>query len=117
LVLAGAAGLKAQTNPLYDATAGIKLVDQNFRDAAERERAFQASVSSATFDVNHDGKLDETEFAAWTKRVRPILENNAKFMKKFDLNHDRTLDDAEWTAAWSAGFDANAPGKPEKKSG
>jgi tellurite resistance protein len=57
------------------------------------------------FDVNSDGKLDETERQA----MREAMKNNPEFqkmreerMKKFDANGDGKLDDAEKAAAEAA---------------
>jgi hypothetical protein len=109
LTLAGALQLQAQSrNPAYDAYLPLNLVGQNFRDAAEREKAIIASLSAAHYDANRDGKLDAKEQAAWEKRIRGVLETNPKFMKSFDQNRDNILSDAEWSVAYSEVFEARS---------
>jgi len=69
------------------------------RDARQKAAAQAAALSAANFDKNHDGKLDETEFAAWMAAVRQAVVKSPEAMKRFDKNHDGKLDDAEWAAA------------------
>ena len=62
-------------------------------------RAQHVRLSAATYDLNHDGKLDDKEFAAWEKNVRAVMEETPAMLKKYDRNHDKKLDDAEWAVA------------------
>ena len=106
-LLVPGARLLAQTAPASEnmnATFRIMtldLMEKQVREADEREagRARTARLSAATYDLNHDGKLDDREFAAWEKNVRAVLEETPKALKKYDLNHDKKLDDAEWAVA------------------
>ena len=79
----------------------LGLLERQASEAAEREaaRARRTRLSAATYDRNHDGKLDEQEFAAWEKAVRTEFEASPRAMKKYDRNHNRKLDDAEWAVA------------------
>ena len=79
----------------------LDLLDNNARAKSERDaaRAQTAKLSAATYDLNHDGKLDATEFAAWDKAVRGAVEESPRALKKFDKNGDKKLDDAEWAVA------------------
>ena len=78
----------------------LDLLDQAARTSADREHAQkQAALSAATYDLNHDGKLDAPEFAAYEKAVRTAVSQSRKLLKRFDRNHDNVLDDAEWAAA------------------
>jgi hypothetical protein len=76
----------------------LDLLEKQTREASEREaaRARTARLSAATYDINHDGKLDEKEFAAWEKEVRAVMEQTPNVLKKYDKNHNKKLDDAEW---------------------
>jgi len=106
LLLAGAARLGAQpANTPYDGYFSLNVLGQDYRNAAEREDVAKNALAAATYDVNHDGKLDEKEFAAWQKRVRSFVEQQPALMKKFDRNRDGWLNDAEWHAAYDVIFE------------
>ena len=80
-----------------------------YRGDVERKQALLTSIKASTYDLNHDGKLDATERAAWEKRLRIVLSRTPEWMKRYDLNHDNILSDAEWDAAYLAIFESPAP--------
>ncbi len=80
----------------------LDMLIRQAQETSEREavRERRARLSAATYDLNHDGKLDEKEFAAWEKAVRAAVAESPRLMKKYDKNHDKKLDDAEWAVAF-----------------
>lgn len=105
-MLAAALLLARSAGGSDDLTATIRLMnldlmEKQVRDASDREagRARTARLSAATYDLNHDGKLDDKEFAAWEKEVRAVMEQTPKAMKKYDKNHNKKLEDEEWAVA------------------
>ena len=95
-------------NPAFDNRVfTLELMTKEANEASEREArrqalpapAKRASLSAANFDLNKDGKLDDTEFAAFTGEVRKVAARSSEAMKRFDANRDGKLDDAEWKAA------------------
>lgn len=72
-----------------------RVTELSAREALARARA--ARLAAATYDLNHDGKLDERELAAWEKAVRVAVEQSPEALKRYDLNHDGKLDDTEWS--------------------
>jgi Ca2+-binding EF-hand superfamily protein len=107
-LLAPGARLAAQTgSPAEDLTGAqrmmqLDMMEKQVRENAEREaaRAKRSKLSAATYDLNHDGKLDEKEFAAWEKALRAAVAKMPWAMKKYDKNRDKKLDDAEWAVAF-----------------
>lgn len=106
LVVTPGARLLAFSTSIDEADARLRLMsldllDRQARAAADLEnaRAETARLAPTTYDLNHDGWLDVTEFAAWEKQVRIAAEKAPHVLKKFDKNHDKKLDDAEWAAA------------------
>ena len=78
----------------------LQLQAQFSEDATSRELLAKKNLfSTAAFDLNHDGVLDQKELLAWVGHVRAVIEQTPKLMARFDANHDGRLDDAEWTAA------------------
>lgn len=81
----------------------------------ERMNRILTSIKASTYDVNHDGKLDATERAAWEKQLRVVLSRTPEWMRKYDLDHDNILSDAEWEAAYYEMFEAPLPPAAAKK--
>jgi Ca2+-binding EF-hand superfamily protein len=111
-----AAGLVFAASSLQAVDAnnsGPKPENKTPGQAPEGKRKEMAELKKK-FDVNGDGKLDETE----RKAAREAIKNNPEFqkmreerMKKFDTNGDGKLDDAEKAAAESAMKERMAGGK------
>jgi hypothetical protein len=97
----------AGADPFGTRNFSLNLLEKDIRDTNEREETRQARkeaaktspLSAANFDLNKDGKLDDTEFAAWSAAVRKAAAKSPEALKRFDKNKDGKLDDAEWTAA------------------
>ncbi len=127
VLLVGAARLGAQTRTT--ATGNVEdswreinqrrmfldQVDKLYKEDASREKAIQASLRASSYDANHDGKLDATEYAAWQKRVRTFVQQQPALMKKFDLDHDGILSDVEWDSAYSEIFETGPAPADAKK--
>jgi hypothetical protein len=88
------------TLDLTAAKAGRDSARAELRAAHAKEAAkVTPALSAADFDLNHDGKLDNAEMAAWIAAVRAAAQQSPSFMQRFDRNHDGRLDDAEWAVA------------------
>lgn len=111
-MILGTVRLSAQTSGSpYDAYFSLNVLGQDYRNAADRERAVKESLSAANFDVNHNGKLDDQEYDAWQKRVRTFVQQQPELMKRFDRNRDGVLSDREWDFAYGQIFEAK-PRRP-----
>ncbi|HET7536564.1 MAG TPA: EF-hand domain-containing protein [Candidatus Didemnitutus sp.] len=100
--------ITAEQNREYNARQWASLTDnpaQMYSDRLDRE----AAMNPVSFDLNHDGKLDAQEYAAWLAMLRSCVSKQPSLMKKFDTNHDGRLDDAEWVAACAKIFEPKAP--------
>jgi len=68
-----------------------------------QDPAFRRGFMMGRFDVNNDGKLDETEKAAVReaadKRARAGVEKNLQRMRAIDADNDGKLSNSEWAAA------------------
>ncbi len=108
---------------LVFATSSLRAVDANNPGSKPENKApgqapdgkrKEMAEMKKKFDVNGDGKLDDTE----RKAMREAMKNNPEFqkmreerMKKFDTNGDGKLDDTEKAAADTAIKDRMAGGK------
>jgi hypothetical protein len=105
---------------LVFATSTLKAVDANNPGSKPEKKApgqapdGNRAEMKKKFDVNGDGKLDDTE----RKALKEAMKNNPEFqkmreerMKKFDTNGDGKLDDTEKAAADAAMKDRMAGGK------
>ncbi len=95
----------------------VDAFDLHARDLSDREQAASKHAqvvplpSAASFDTNHDGKLDEQEMVAWETAVRSVVDKSPSILQRFDANHDGKLDQAEWTVFWSALTTTSEPKK------
>jgi hypothetical protein len=86
----------------------VDAIDLHARELSDREQTASkhaqtvAFPSAASFDANHDGKLDEKEMLAWETAMRSVVEKSPAILQRFDANLDGKLDQAEWTVFWSA---------------
>src|SRR5262245_27273078 len=86
ILCTGAVRLSAQTaSTLRDEFFLLKMLGQDYRNANDRDQAAKQALSAATYDADHDGRLNEKEFAAWQKRVRSFVEQQPSLVRKFDL--------------------------------
>lgn len=66
------------------------------------------------FDANQDGKLDDSEMAAWNEaKAKEKAAKEAKRLEKFDANKDGKLDESELAAEKAAKAEAAAKKKAE----
>jgi hypothetical protein len=86
----------------------VDAIDLHARELSDREQAAGkhaqtvAFPSAASFDANHDGKLDEKEMLAWETAVRSVVEKSPAILPRLDTNHDGKLDQTEWAVFWRA---------------
>lgn len=68
-----------------------------------QDPAFRRGYLLGKFDVNNDGKLDDTEKAAIReaadKRVRAGVEKNLQRLRAIDTDNDGKISDPEWAVA------------------
>jgi hypothetical protein len=68
-----------------------------------QDPAFRRGFLLGKFDVNNDGKLDDTEKAAIReaadKRARAGVEKNLQRLRAIDADNDGKINDTEWAAA------------------
>ena len=68
-----------------------------------QDPSFRRGYLLGKFDVNNDGKLDETEKAAIReaadKRIRAGVEKNLQRLRAVDTDNDGKINDTEWAAA------------------
>ena len=68
-----------------------------------QDPAFRRGYLLGKFDVNQDGKLDDSEKAAVReaadKRTRTGVEKNLQRLRAIDADNDGKINDAEWAAA------------------
>lgn len=80
--------------------------------APEKTKTLPAAILRK-YDADHDGRLSDTERAAWKEDVqRGRAGAQARRLERFDANHDGKLDKAEKVEAAKAG---NA--KPDASKG
>ena len=110
-----AAASPTEQEQLYNRSLALDLLAKDASETSDREARRSARKqalaklnlpSAASFDLNHDRKLDEREIAAWATALRAAIVKSPAALKHFDLNHDGKLDDAEWLAAFGALVDA-----------
>jgi hypothetical protein len=68
-----------------------------------QDPAFRRGYLLGKFDVNNDGKLDDTEKAAIReaadKRIRAGVEKHLQRLRAIDTDNDGKISDPEWAAA------------------
>jgi len=68
-----------------------------------QDPAFRRGYLLGKFDVNNDGKLDDTEKAAVReaadKRARAGVEKNLQRLRAIDADNDGKISDSEWAVA------------------
>jgi hypothetical protein len=118
-VLLGILALAAGVSPIsaqldrpgafYFRLADLHLMQTEVERSAQREQAIaRARVESVKpFDLDHDGYLNDREFAAWEHSLRSQVEAHPKFGPLYDRDGDRKLSDAEWAVARQAFVPAN----------
>lgn len=104
MLVAGGSQVAAQLNrpgAFYFRLADLHLMQAEAEKSAEREQAIaRARVESVkAFDLDHDGFLNDREFAAWEKSLRSQVEAHPKFGRLYDRDGDKVLSDAEWALA------------------
>ena len=90
---------KSDLTPLL-AVATLFLATSAFAQPADRpDEAGPRGPLLNKLDLNHDGKIDETERAAAEQQMRAKLAENPRMLARIDTDQDGKVSDAEWTAA------------------
>ncbi|HET7536563.1 MAG TPA: hypothetical protein VFJ90_08925 [Candidatus Didemnitutus sp.] len=119
ITVSGAVSLSAQSiyssYSLYGAEAAQSHATGYSGSFTREPWLTSTMLNPVDFDVNHDGKLDDQEYAVWLGQLRIYVSQRLRLMKKYDLNHDGDLDDVEWAAACAKILGPEFPGPAEMK--